>query len=149
MRWEPLEGHAAETTWEAEWQVEGAQAAVHEFMGSQPAHAWCKHKHHKDVCKCKRLLWHLGQDEKIWKAFQMQKSTWIVKSVRALRKKTDGPGTMVSGNQDDLRGFGFRMSAAELHKVNAWRAVRKRPLLDSSPGLQLKYGKNKEGYGTP
>ena len=39
VRWEPLEGQAAETTWEAEWQVEHAQAAVHEFMGSQPAHA--------------------------------------------------------------------------------------------------------------
>jgi len=34
----------------------------------------------------------LGQDEKIWKAFQMQKATWLVQSIRALRKKTDGPG---------------------------------------------------------
>ena len=147
VRWEALEGQPAEETWEAEWQVEGAQAAVHEYMGSCTPHAWCKHKHHPDVCKCKLPLWHLGQDEKIWKAYQMQKATWLVKSVRALRKKTDGPGKMASGHQDELRGFGFRMSAAELRKVNEWRAVRKRPPLDSSPGLQfLQYGKNREGY---
>ena len=147
VRWEPLEGQAAETTWEAEWQVETAQAAVHEFMGSCKPHPWCKHKHHPDVCKCKLPLWHLGQDEKIWKAFQMAKATWLVRTVRALRKKTDGPGKMASGHQCELRGFGFRMSAAELRKVNAWRAARKRSPLDSSPGLQfLQYGKNKDGY---
>ena len=89
--------------------------------------------------------WHLGQDEKIWKAFQMAKATWLVRTVRALRKKTDGPGKMASGHQCELRGFGFRMSAAELRKVNAWRAARKRSPLDSSPGLQfLQYGKNKD-----
>ena len=54
---------------------------------------------------------------------------------------------MASGHQDELRGFGFRMSAAELKKVNAWRNERKRPPLESSPGLQfMQYGKNKEGY---
>eukprot|EP00966_Prymnesium_polylepis_P021760 500223-Prymnesium_polylepis.1 len=116
-------------------------------MGSQRAPAWCKHKHHPDVCKCRRPLWHLGQDEKIWKAFQKQKATWLVQSIRALRKKTDGPGKMASGHQDELRGFGFRLSAAELRKVNAWRALRKRPPLESSPGLQfMSYGKNKDGY---
>ena len=147
VRWEALEGQPPETTREAEWQGEGAQAAVHEFMGSCTPPPHCKHNHHPDVCKCALPLWHLGQDEKIWKAFQMQKATWLVKSVRALRKKTDGPGKMASGMQDELRGFGFRMSADELRKVNKWRAVRKRPPLDSSPGLQfLQYGKNKEGY---
>jgi hypothetical protein len=77
----------------------------------------------------------------------MAKATWLVRTVRALRKKTDGPGKMASGHQCELRGFGFRMSAAELRKVNAWRAARKRSPLDSSPGLQfLQYGKNKDGY---
>ena len=147
VQWEPIDGQPAERTWEPEWNVEGAQPAVHEFMGRQAAPAWCKHKHHPDVCKCRRPLWHLGQDEKIWKAFQMQKATWLVKSVRALRKKTDGPGKMASGCQDELRGFGLRMSASELRKVNRWRAERKRPPLESSPGLQfMKYGKNNEGY---
>ena len=64
-----------------------------------------------------------------------------------LRKKTDGPGKMASGHQDELRGFGFRMSASELRRVNAWRVLRKRTPLASSPGLQfLQYGKNKDGY---
>eukprot|EP00966_Prymnesium_polylepis_P075079 1741580-Prymnesium_polylepis.1 len=39
VQWEPIDGQPAEKTWEAEWQVEGAQPAVHEFMGSQRAPA--------------------------------------------------------------------------------------------------------------
>ena len=56
---------------------------------------------------------------------------------------------LVSLPQDEIRGFGFPMSEAELRKVNEWRSLRKKPPLASSPGLRLlNYGKNKDGYWT-
>ena len=64
-----------------------------------------------------------------------------------MRKKTDGPGIMASGFQDELRGCCWRVSKSELGAINAFRAERHRPPLDCSPGLRfLVYGKNKEGY---
>ena len=65
-----------EQTWEVESNVVGtADEAIHEFMGSIPSPAGCKHGHHPAVCKCRQPLWHLGQDEKIWKAFQKSRAT--------------------------------------------------------------------------
>ena len=67
--------------------------------------------------------------------------------MRGDRKKTEGPGEMLSAMQDEIRGFGFPMTAAELARVNAFRELRGRPPLDCSPGVRfLNYGKNKEGY---
>ena len=74
----------------------------------------------------------------------------MIDGVRGLNKKSEGPGIMGSGTQDELRGFGFRCSARELERVNAWRLVKydgKKPPLVMSPGLRfLKYGKNNAGY---
>lgn len=67
--------------------------------------------------------------------------------MRGLREKTEGPGIMVSGFQDEIRGFGFAMTEAELLCVNTFRATQKRKPIEASPGLRyLDYGKNKEGY---
>ena len=37
------------------------------------------------------------QDESIFKAYQKSLYQWVVHGIRGLRKKTDGPGEMVSG----------------------------------------------------
>ena len=59
------------------------------------------------MCKCHCPLYHVGQDESIFKAFLYSSSQWIIKGVRGVRKKTEGPGEMVSAMQDEIRGFGF------------------------------------------
>ena len=46
------------------------------------------------------------QDESIFKAYQKSLYQWVVHGIRGLRKKTDGPGEMVSGFKDEIRGFG-------------------------------------------
>ena len=64
------------------------------------------------MCKCHCPLYHVGQDESIFKAFLYSSSQWIIKGVRGVRKKTEGPGEMVSAMQDEIRGFGFPMTTA-------------------------------------
>ena len=66
----------------------------------------------KEVCKCHCPLYHVGQDESIFKAFLYSTTQWIIKGVRGVRKKTEGPGEMVSAMQDEIRGFGFPMTTA-------------------------------------
>lgn len=80
----------------------------------------------------------------------MSSFQWVVKGIRGLRKKTDGPGEMVSGFKDELRGFGVPITAAELATVNAYRKVLGRAdPLGGSPAVRfLTYGKNKDGYWT-
>jgi len=77
---------------------------------------------------------------------------WTIKGTLALRKKTDGPGLMVSGFQYEIRGFGFPMTAHQLNRVNEHCAKKysgAKPALTASPGVRfLDYGKNKEGYWT-
>lgn len=54
---------------------------------------------------------------------------------------------MVSAFQDEIRGFGFRMTGEELARVNAFRSVHGHPALKDTPGTRfLEYGKNKDGY---
>jgi len=92
-------------TWEAEWQLEGAEEAIWSYLNSVPPLPHCRHHHHPSVCKCHLPLWHLGQDEKIWKAYQMARGTWAVNGVTGLRKKCDGPGSMGSGVQVRCRNL--------------------------------------------
>ena len=69
--------------------------------------------------------------------------------IRGLRKKTDGPGEMVSGFKDEIRGFGHPITPEELAAVNAFRDLNGRPPLIGSPAVRfLSYGKNKDGYWT-
>jgi len=66
-----------------------------------------------------------------------------------LRKKTDGPGEMVSGFKDEQRGFGVPMTADELAGLNAMRRAKRKSELSASPAVRfLMYGKGKEGYWT-
>ena len=135
-------------------------------VGKPPRDEWkCLFGHEYEVCKCHLALNHYGQDESIYKAYQLSSRVWTMNGVRGLRKKCDGPGEMVSSCQDDLRGFGLPVSAEELQKLNEWRRARYGPEsymsrgglpaektdLLMSPGHRfLNYGKaeGKDGYWT-
>ena len=81
-------------------------------------------------CKCHTPVYHTGQDESIYKSFAREGSEWVIRGVRGLRKKTEGPGEMVSAFQDEQRGFGIPLSANDLVTVNALRSREGRPDLD-------------------
>ena len=111
----------------------------------------CAYGHDPEVCKCHLPLFHVGQDESIFKAYQRGKKAWKICGVRALRKKSDGPGQMVSAFQDEIRGYGFPMTEEELALVNQHRASMSapKPPLSESPGVRyLNYGggQDKEGW---
>jgi hypothetical protein len=106
-----------------------------------PRTAECKHNHPANVCKCNLPVWHSGQDESIFKAFQRSKRQWVIDGVCGLRKKNDGPGEMVSAFQDRHRGFGFPITEAELERFNRHRAEAGKPAITESAGIRfLQYG---------
>lgn len=136
-----------EVTWEQESNLNHAVDALHEFLIAQPKQPACEFGHIMGVCRCALPLIHTGQDESIFKAYQKSAFQWVVQGVRGLRKKTDGPGEMVSGFKDELRGFGHPLSLDELQLMNAFRKARGRTPLSASPAVRfLSYGKNKDGY---
>lgn len=109
----------------------------------------CLVRHDPDVCKCHLRAYHVGQDEACFKAFVRDDDEWVIAEVRGLRKKSEGPGLMVSAFQDEIKGFGFRLSEAELSTVNANRVTSGKGPLSSSPGLRfLEFGENNDGYWT-
>jgi len=117
-------------------------------IGRNPLSA-CKFGHSGDVgtCKCHLPIYRLGHDEAVFKAFALPKGVWVIDDVQTLRKKSSGPGEMVSAVQDEDRGFGLPMTTAELATVNQYRELHGRDPLDESPGIQyLRYGKNRDGY---
>lgn len=150
VTWEGYE----DVTWEPEVNLDGCDAVLAAFYSNPETRCTdcgdgteCVYGHHKDVCRCHLPILHVGQDECIFKAFIYAALQWSIKGVSSIRKKTEGPGEMVSAFQDEMRGFGFPMTADELARVNEFRKVRGRATLDSSPGVRfLNYGKNKEGY---
>ena len=101
-----------------------------------------------------QIIVHLGQDEAIFKQWARASKAWTFGGAFGLRKKTDGPGLMISAFQDEHRGFGLSISDEELQLVNANRAGKfyfsdgkPKPPLTESPGIRtLDYGKNKDGY---
>ena len=112
----------------------------------------CEFGHAEHVCKCHKEVYHIGQDESIYKAYALPKGIWIIDGKHGMRKKTDGPGEMVSGWQDEERGFGLPMTEVELMLVQDWQRQHGRKeedIIKTSPGVEfLQYGKNKEGYWT-
>lgn len=138
-----------EVTWEVESNLTNSHEAIFEFLATQPKEPGCAFGHLQGVCRCALPLVHVGQDESIFKAFQKSSYQWVVQGVRGLRKKTDGPGEMVSGFKDELRGFGHPISQEELSMLNAFRKARGREPLTTSPSVRfLSYGKSKDGYWT-
>mmetsp|Transcript_9106 Transcript_9106/g.14467 ORF Transcript_9106/g.14467 Transcript_9106/m.14467 type:complete len:278 (+) Transcript_9106:969-1802(+) len=122
----------------------------------------CPMGHLGDKCKCNLPVYRVGQDESIYKCFLLPKAHWACNGVGGMRKKSDGPGEMVSAFQDEVRGFGLKLDVDELATVNAWRAERYAERADGaefkesgarwlleSPGVRyLVYGKHLEGYWT-
>eukprot|EP00733_Pompholyxophrys_punicea_P000443 Pompholyxophrys_punicea_v1_NODE_122_length_3354_cov_5.345862.p1 type:complete len:471 gc:universal NODE_122_length_3354_cov_5.345862:1263-2675(+) len=114
---------------------------------AEASQAPCTFRHSPANCKCDRQIYHMGQDECIYKSYLTSGKEWVTQGVRTLRKKTDGPGEMISAVQDEIRGFGFPVTEDELKFFNARRKTQGRPVLDSSPGTCfLTYGKEKEGW---
>ena len=113
-----------------------SQRVVGRDIGRNPL-STCKFGHSGDVgnCKCHLPIYRLGHDEAIFKAFALPKGVWVIDDVQTLRKKSSGPGEMVSAVQDEHRGFGLPMTAAELVQVNAYRGRNKRAPLQESPGI--------------
>ncbi|CAN0453430.1 unnamed protein product, partial [Pylaiella littoralis] len=88
-----------------------------------------------------------AEDESVYKAYAREGKEWVVQEVRGLRKKTEGPGEMVSAFQDDRHGFGLPLTDDVLQAVNARRKEKGKEVLTRSSGLRfLQYGKNKDGY---
>lgn len=70
----------------------------------------------------------------------------MIGGVRGVRKKTEGPGEMMSAFQDEQRGFGIPLSADDLVTVNALRSGEG-PRLEKTPGTRfLVHGKNQKGF---
>ena len=135
-------------SWEPAQNLDSCEDALSTFYFTpdfrQPG---CVYGHHRAVCRCHRPLWPVGHDEAIVKANLYSVNEWSVGGVTGMRKKTDGPGMMISGFQCEQRGFGSPLTSDELARVNAYRAKHGRPPLTASPGVRfLQYGANKEGY---
>lgn len=121
---DPEDPSIDEVTWEVEANLSNANEALHEYLASQPKEPGCSFRHMEGVCRCGMPLIHSGQDESIFKAYQKSAYQWVVQGVRGMRKKTDGPGEMVSGFKDEIRGFGHPLTPAELATLNAFRKAR-------------------------
>ena len=116
----------------------------------------CNYRHEACVCKCCLPLYHIGQDEAVFKQYALPSKVWKVEGKSKLRPKSDGQGIMVSAIVDEWRGFGLPMSIDEVNLVNRVReeaataaGVPHRKLIEAgqSPGLLFfNYGKGKEGY---
>lgn len=110
----------------------------------------CRHRHDTNVCKCKSPLYHIGQDEAVFKQNALPSHYWTVKGRSKLRPKTEGQGIMISAVFCEFRGFGLPLKPDEVETINAARAVDNilpKILPLDSPGLIFfQYGKGKEGY---
>jgi len=156
---EMVEIHADqfEETDGARWEGRTVSVKFCPEAQSAPAHpgegvvARCENGHDLTcgICKCHCEVYRLGQDEAVYKAYSLPKGVWVICGVQSMRKKSDGPGEMVSGFVDEHRGWGLDLSVEELRRVNEFRAEKGRAPLECSPGLRfLTYGKNKDGYWT-
>lgn len=107
----------------------------------------CLYNHPFGMCRCHMPIYHIGQDEAIFKGGVFGKKIWKVNGVSPLRPKNETPGWMVSAFQDEIRGFGLSLSLDELQLVNNCRKQLGKEELLESPGLTFfEYGKNNDGY---
>lgn len=100
--------------------------------------------HTPTMCKCNRVLIHIGQDEAAFKQNSISCLGWEFDGKSKLNKKTEGKGEMVSRFQDCMRSHGFLITPIELDRVNEWRNEKysgAKPRLTESPGSRyLQYG---------
>jgi hypothetical protein len=76
----------------------------------------------------------------------MSACVWKVDDNGKLRKKGKGEAEMVSAFTDSVKGFGLKMTEAELQQVNVFREAQGRLPLTESPGLRfLRYGNVQRG----
>lgn len=109
----------------------------------------CLVGHDPDACKCQLRAYRVGQDEACFKAFSHEGDEWVIAGLRGLGKKSEGPSLMVSAFQDEIRGFGFRLSETGVSAVNAYRAGGGYRALSVTPALWfLELGEHTEGYWT-
>lgn len=118
----------------------------------------CHHRHNEAVCRCRMPIYHIGQDEAVFKQFALPSRFWVVKGKTKLRPKTEGMGIMVSAVFDEWRGFGLPLTESEVTLINSTLNARAeaamKPLpqelkFGESPGLiffQYGNGKGKQGY---
>ena len=125
----------------------GKEGGWYSIRFEETARAPYEYSHEPEVCKCHEPVYHTGQDEPIYKAFAPEWNKWVIRGVRGLRKKTEGPGEMVYAFQDEQRGFGIPLSVKDLITVNALRRCKEHPALEKTPGTRfLVRGKNKGGF---
>lgn len=92
-------------------------------------------------------IYHVGQDEAIFKQNCLPSYSWSYLSRTRLRPKNEGQGIMVSAFFSEHKGMGERLTRIELKVVNDWREERGKTHFNSSPGIAyFNYGKNREGY---
>ena len=125
-----------------------------EYFIGEDSEEWnnftCRHRHDIAICKCKLPLYHLGQDEAVFKQNALPSHYWAFNGHSKLRPKNEGQGIMVSAFWCELRGFGLQLTREKIAQVNAERALTgslQLVLPEESPGLMFsQYGKNKDGY---
>ena len=118
----------------------------------------CRHRHEASICKCRLPVYHIGQDEAVFKQYALPSKCWTVNGKIKLRPKSEGQGVMVSAVVDEWRGFGLQITSEETDLVNRIReerslqsrsAPRAKLIAGESPGLiffQYGNGRGKEGY---
>jgi hypothetical protein len=109
-----------------------------------------------------------GQDECIFKQYNLSSKSWTnPDGVRALRPKDEGQGVMVSSFISREFGFGLKLNASQLDRINRYRSrtqqahykdekaavtkngtTKKQKLTVSPFSRELEYGANNEGYWT-
>ena len=125
----------------------GGEGGMYSARSGKAKAASCEYFHAPEVCRCGLPVYHIGQGESVCKAYAREGTEWVIRGVRGLRKKSEGPGEMVSAFQDEKRGFGLPLTADELARVNEKRKVAGRAPLETTPGLRFLFpGKNREGY---
>lgn len=70
------------------------------MRSNKAANAPCEYLHDPAVCKFDLPVYNMGQDENVYEAFARKGSEWTARGLHSLRRKTGGPGEMVSVAQD-------------------------------------------------
>ena len=84
----------------------------------------CRHRHDASVCRCSLPVYHVGQDEAVFKQYALPSKSWRVNGKIKLRPKSEGQGVMVSATVDEWRGFGLAINPEEILLVNTVREER-------------------------